>query len=108
MEKYKIGLELMILGMGTVVITLYLLSLLLRVNNKLLNRGSSAGKDSEGRLQEKNESHQIGKPLTGRIDSRKKAVISAAVYQMLAGGNYKIISIKKSNQVWKEGRDEEV
>ena len=106
MNNYVLGLELLIIGMGTVFLSLYLLSVFLYFSGKLFGPESKnkktakkAAETSKSALEQKetqiDESEQ-------KFSSKKAAAVTAAVYEMLNDQkNYRIISIQKSNQNWK-------
>lgn len=92
MGKYMIGLQLLIIGLGTVLLSLFLLSIFLRISGKYINT-SEKKKEKKKEIKEEYEDENKGK---------KMAAVAAAVYQYLdSDKNYKIISIKKSDNSWK-------
>lgn len=105
MNNYILGLELLLIGMGTVFLSLYLLSVFLHFSGKFF------GPESSKKTQTKNSTKKAEKLEVAQetlaepetvISSKKAAAVSAAIYEMLNGKkNYKIISIQKSNQNWK-------
>ncbi|MFP4372058.1 MAG: OadG family transporter subunit [Halanaerobium sp.] len=106
MNNYVLGLELLIIGMGTVFLSLYLLSVFLYFSGKLFGpesenkkKAKKAAETSKAELEKKD--NQIDKLEQG-FSSKKAAAVTAAVYEMLNDQkNYRIISIQKSNQNWK-------
>ena len=92
MENMQIGLEVMVIGMGCVLVTLYLLSLVIQLigyffgtgqnNEQVISRDLSKQRMSSGQQE---------------IDPLDVAVIAAAIYQEFSPQEYKIISIKSSN-----------
>ncbi len=98
MGKYLIGFQLMVVGMGTVLITLYVLSLFIRFNSKIFNRKVSgkSGRDKNN--------FAANKEIDAGISPKKVAAISAAVYKCLGENesNYRIISIKRNKINWKK------
>jgi sodium pump decarboxylase gamma subunit len=104
MNNYVLGLELLIIGMGTVFLSLYLLSVFLHFSGKLFGPDSKDKKKKEVKTKkvdivEKNKEQEIEKE---GVSPKKVAAVTAAVYEMLNDQkNYRIISIQKSNQNWK-------
>jgi len=106
MNKYVYGFQLMIIGMGTVFISLYLLSAFMYLLGKLFG---------DKKVPKKNDKEKNSSADTGKIDEvetddeesnisrkRKIAAATAAVYQLLdENKRYRIISIKKANSSWK-------
>ena len=104
MGKYMIGLQLLIIGLGTVLLSLFLLSIFLRISGKYINTSEKKKEkkkeitkaesgSAQTKIEENNKDENKGK---------KMAAISAAVYQYLdSDKNYRIISIKKRNNNWK-------
>ena len=105
MNNYVLGLELLIIGMGTVFLSLYLLSVFLYFSGKLFGpesekkkRQKTAEVSTAVPKKEEAEIEETGK----RISAKKVAAVTAAVYESLNDQkNYRIISIQKSNQNWK-------
>jgi len=97
MGKYLIGFQLMVVGMGTVLITLYVLSLFIRLNSKIFNREVSGKNDKE------KNNFTANKEIDAGISPEKVVAISAAVYKCLGENesNYRIISIKRNKLNWK-------
>jgi len=95
-ENFAFGLELLIIGLGTVFLSLYLLSVFLYFSGKILGPKEMRKKVP---IEEKKESKE---PELDGLSRKKAAAITAAVYAMLSDKkSYKIISIKKRNQNWK-------
>jgi len=104
MGKYMIGLQLLIIGLGTVLLSLLLLSIFLRISGKYINTSEKKKEkkkeitkaesgSAQTKIEENNKDENKGK---------KMAAISAAVYQYLdSDKNYRIISIKKRDKSWK-------
>ena len=105
MNNYVLGLELLVIGMGTVFLSLYLLSVFLHFSGKLFGPESEKKKSKKtaevsNAVAEKKET-QIDKSEK-KFSSKKAAAVTAAVYESLNNQkNYRIISIQKSNQNWK-------
>jgi len=103
MNNYVLGLELLTIGMGTVFLSLYLLSVFLHFSGKLFGPESkSKKKDDLSRTKKKKD---IAEKEEKTADSEqgmpyeKVAIVTAAVYESLNDKkNYKIISIQKRNQ----------
>jgi len=107
MGKYMIGVQLLIIGLGTVLLSLFLLSIFLRISGKYINESekkkekkkkitTAESGSAEATLEESYENDNKDK-------GKKMAAISAAVYQFLdKEKDYKIISIKKSDKSWKK------
>ncbi|ADQ15486.1 OadG family protein [Halanaerobium hydrogeniformans] len=96
MENFAFGLELLIIGLGTVFLSLYLLSVFLYFSGKILGPKEMRKKVPLKEQRENNE------PELDGLRRKKAAAITAAVYQMLSDKkSYRIISIKKRNQNWK-------
>ena len=105
MNNYVLGLELLVIGMGTVFLSLYLLSVFLHFSGKLFGPESEKKKSKKTAKVTKavveKEEAQIDETKEG-ISPKKVAAVTAAVYEMLNDRkNYRIISIQKSNQNWK-------
>lgn len=107
MGKYMIGTQLLVIGMGTVLLSLVLLSIFLRLTGNLF--GPKKEKKATNKSTEKNKAKSI-KETTASKESeesnkrhaKKMAAISAAVYQFLdSDKNYRIISIRKNDKSWK-------
>jgi sodium pump decarboxylase gamma subunit len=104
MENMMLGVELLIIGMGTVILSLYLLSVFLFFSGKLF--GPEAGKkkkkeEIENKTAEKKESVSSKKAEVKGLDKKKIAAISAALYEMMGSKkNLRIISIRKNNNNW--------
>jgi len=105
MNNYVLGLELLIIGMGTVFLSLYLLSVFLYFSGKLFGPENKKKKQTEVKTEkveiaEKNRETEA-EMQTG-VSAKKVAAVSAAVYELLNDQKkYRIISIQKSNQNWK-------
>ncbi len=100
MENMVLGVELLIIGMGTVVLSLYLLSVFLHFSGKLF--GPKYEKDKTKVNKQKQKSIEKHPDKVQAVNTKKIAAISAAVFEMLSDKkNYRIISIKKSNDNWK-------
>lgn len=108
MNNYLIGLELLVIGMGTVFLSLYLLSLFLYFSGKVF--ASTAKDKKESRVINKKDfrTEEGAKKLaekSSKISPKKAAAVSAAIYECLDNSkSYKIISIKKNNKNWKNRR----
>jgi len=106
MNNYVLGLELLIIGMGTVFLSLYLLSVFLHFSGKLFgpeNKDKKKSKKAAG-IPEAAAEKEIKKTdqVEKGISSKKIAAVTAAIYKSLNDQkNYRIISIQKSNQNWK-------
>ncbi|CCU80222.1 hypothetical protein HSACCH_01942 [Halanaerobium saccharolyticum subsp. saccharolyticum DSM 6643] len=106
MNNYVLGLELLVIGMGTVFLSLYLLSVFLHFSGKLFGPDSEDKKKNKKAVEisktaAENEAEQLIESEQG-ISTKKAAAITAAVYEMLSDHkSYRIISIQKSNQNWK-------
>jgi len=102
MNNYVLGLELLIIGMGTVFLSLYLLSVFLHFSGKLFGPDSKkkkVNKTEKTDIVPKNQKEEIEE---AGISPKKIAAVTAAVYESLNDQkNYRIISIQKSNQNWK-------
>ena len=112
MGKYMIGLQLLIIGMGTVLISLVLLSLFLKLTGSFFGpkkekkSRASANSNNISSQSKSNDKKEVDIDDNGgdnmRAHKKKMAAISAAVYQFLdQDKNYRIISIKKSDSNWK-------
>jgi len=105
MNKYVYGFQLTIIGMGTVFISLYLLSAFMYLLGKLFGdkkvpkkNSSSIDNSAEAEIDES----EIDVGENGLSRKRKIAAATAAVYQLLdENKRYRIISIKKANSSWK-------
>ena len=105
MNKYVYGFQLTIIGMGTVFISLYLLSAFMYLLGKLFGdkkvpkkNNSSIDNSAEAEIDES----EIDVGENGLSRKRKIAAATAAVYQLLdENKRYRIISIKKANSSWK-------
>lgn len=105
MNNYVLGLELLIIGMGTVFLSLYLLSIFLHFSGKLFGPESKKKKSKKSaeisKAVKEQKEVEIDESNQG-ITRKKAAAVTAAVYEMLNDENkYRIISIQKSNQNWK-------
>ena len=106
MNNYVLGLELLVIGMGTVFLSLYLLSVFLHFSGKLFGPDSEDKKKNKKAVEiSKNAAENEAEQLIESeqmISTKKAAAITAAVYEMLNDHkSYRIISIQKSNQNWK-------
>jgi sodium pump decarboxylase gamma subunit len=109
MNNYVLGLELLIIGMGTVFLSLYLLSVFLYFSGKLFGPESKAKKKSKNQAEQKreiskaeNKAAEAENTAVEGIAPQKIAAVTAAIYESLNDQkNYRIISIQKSNQNWK-------
>lgn len=106
MNNYVLGLELLIIGMGTVFLSLYLLSVFLHFSGKILGPETKDKKKSQKQLVKKEISKVEKEAETAAaeegISPQKIAAVTAAIYESLNDQkNYRIISIQKSNQNWK-------
>ena len=104
MNNFVLGLELLIIGMGTVFLSLYLLSVFLYFSGKLFGPDSENKKKKEVKTEKVDivEKSQEKKVEGQGISPKKVAAITAAIYEKLNDQkNYRIISIQKSNQNWK-------
>jgi sodium pump decarboxylase gamma subunit len=106
MNNYVLGLELLIIGMGTVFLSLYLLSVFLHFSGKLLGPESENKKKAKKTAETgKIEADKREVNLTEteqKVSAKKAAAVTAAIYEVLNNQkNYRIISIQKSNQNWK-------
>lgn len=105
MGKYMIGLQLLIIGLGTVLLSLFLLSIFLRISGKYIN-GNKKKAEKKEKTKAENDSAQVKMEKDHKKEKqdkgKKMAAISAAVYQFLDNDKeYKIISIKKRDNSWK-------
>ncbi|MFW6000767.1 MAG: OadG family protein [Halanaerobium sp.] len=116
MEDMIFGVELLIIGMGTVVLSLYLLSVFLHFSGKFFgpkyisNKNGLIIKTEDNMKQnniqkikktEKQSEATNQSENTKAVNPKKMAAISAAVYEMLSDKkNFKIISIRRNNN-WK-------
>ena len=109
MNNYVLGLELLIIGMGTVFLSLYLLSVFLHFSGRLFGPDSKDKKKNKiqtGNKKEVTKTKAANKAETAAaeegISPQKIAAVTAAIYESLNDQkNYRIISIQKSNQNWK-------
>src|SRR6056297_1704373 len=100
MNKYVYGFQLMIIGMGTVFISLYLLSAFMYLLGKLFGDKKVPKKNSSSIDNSAEAEIDVGE--NGLSRKRKIAAATAAVYQLLdENKRYRIISIKKANSSWK-------
>lgn len=116
MNNYFIGLELMIIGMGTVFISLYLLSVFLKFSGSFLGV-ESVSKNQGGKKVEIQKIAAKKEIKTNdaeqRISPKKKAAVTSAIYKILNEENededkekkvkkeFKIISIQRNKINWK-------
>jgi Na+-transporting methylmalonyl-CoA/oxaloacetate decarboxylase gamma subunit len=102
MNNYVLSLELLIIGMGTVFLSLYLLSVFLHFSGKLFGPDSKKKKVNRTEkvdIVSKNQEEEIAEE---GISPQKIAAVTAAIYESLNDQkNYRIISIEKNNQNWK-------
>ncbi|MGM0411621.1 MAG: OadG family transporter subunit [Bacillota bacterium] len=107
MGDFTIGLQLLLIGFGSVIVSLLLLSLFLQASGKFLGperkkkskKTDDFSNQSDERISEENL-NEIEEEKTS--NGKKIAAISAAVYQYLdSDKNYKIISIRKADNSWK-------
>jgi sodium pump decarboxylase gamma subunit len=92
MNNYRLGFELLVIGMGTVFISLYLLSVFLYFSGKFF--GTEAKKKTANPGPEKqqlNSSRLAEKP---QISRQKVAAITAAVAEIQGEKEFKVISIR--------------
>jgi len=107
MNNYVLGLELLIIGMGTVFLSLYLLSVFLHFSGRLFGPESKDKKKSKKQIEKKKEITKVEKEAETAaaaegVSPQKIAAVTAAIYESLNDQkNYRIISIQKSNQNWK-------
>jgi len=106
MNNYVLGLELLVIGMGTVFLSLYLLSVFLHFSGKLFGPDSKDKKKNKKTVENSKSAAENKAVLFDEsekgISPKKVAAVTAAVYEMLNDQkNYKIISIQKSNKNWK-------
>jgi sodium pump decarboxylase gamma subunit len=105
MENMVLGVELLVIGMGTVVLSLYLLSVFLHFSGKFFGPKHTKDKTKDTiqkDIKQKQKSIEKKSGNVQAVNARKIAAISAAVFEMLTDEkNYRIISIKKSNDNWK-------
>lgn len=104
MGKYMIGLQLLIIGLGTVLLSLFLLSIFLRISGKYINESEKKKEKKKEITTAESGSAQakIEESYEGEDKGKKMAAIAAAVYQFLDNDkDYRIISIKKSDNTWK-------
>lgn len=108
MEKYIVGLQLMIVGMGTVLLALFLLSIVMNISKRLLAPDKSEPDTDRSSEKEENELpvKTEFKREKGAISPRQVAAVSAVInhLQQEQGSNdYRIISITR-NRLEREGR----
>ena len=108
MNNYVLGLELLVIGMGTVFLSLYLLSVFLYFSGKLFGPDSKAEnknkvKNNKADIVKKNRKEEVEEEMEAeKLSSKKVAAVTAAVYQKLNDRkNYRIISIQKRKKNWK-------
>ncbi len=108
MGKYMVGTQLLVIGMGTVLLSLVLLSIFLRVTGNLFGPKKEKKATNKGAKTNKAKSTKetIVKSQESKVSNKnhakKMAAISAAVYQFLdSDKNYRIISIRKNDKNWK-------
>lgn len=105
MNNYVYGLQLTIIGMGTVFISLYLLSVFMYLLGKFF--GDKKVPQKNDKTKNSSAAAEIDEVETedaenGLYEKRKIAAVTAAVYQLLdENKSYRIISIKKANSSWK-------
>lgn len=109
MNNYVLGLELLVIGMGTVFLSLYLLSVFLHFSGKFFGPESKTNKkiiktsklEKERLSKEKSEAQLSDSDQS--ISNKKIAAVTAAIYKMMNNQKkYRVISIQKSNQNWKK------
>ena len=98
MNNYVLGLELLIIGMGTVFLSLYLLSVFLFISGKLFGPESNVKKKADvSTASVKKE--PVKKLSTQGFSTKMIAAVTAVIYENLDDQkNYKIISVQKRNQ----------
>jgi len=97
MNNYVLGLELLIIGMGTVFLSLYLLSVFLYFSGKLFGPESESKKKSKKTANVSEKKAAVDQSDQG-ISSKKIAAVTAAIYESLNDNkNYNVISIQKRN-----------
>jgi len=105
MENMFLGVELLIIGMGTVILSLYLLSVFLFFSGKFFGPEANKKKKIEKEDNKKNMTYQNRNNTnskTKNLDKKKIAAMSAAIYEMIgANKDLRIISIRKNNFNWK-------
>ena len=107
MDKYMLGLQLLVIGMGTVILSLFLLSLFLRFSGQYLGADSNKQETKKTGTRNMDQGQSEGIDIkdeksNGEIDRRKAAAITAAVYEYLDDSKeYRVISIKKDTNNWK-------
>lgn len=104
MGDFTIGLQLLLIGFGSVILSLILLSLFLQLSGKFL--GPESKKKAKNTDNFSNQSDEriseIEEENSSSSNGKKIAAISAAVYQYLDNDkDYKIISIRKADSSWK-------
>jgi len=105
MGNFTIGLQLLLIGFGSVIVSLILLSLFLQLSGKFLGPESKK-KDKKienaSNQSEISNSEKLNEVEENSSNGKKIAAISAAVYQYLdSDKDYKIISIRKADSSWK-------
>ncbi len=101
MSKYLIGIQLLVVGMGTVLLTLYLLSLFIRLTGRFFGPKERDVKPVITENKGMDKDINFKNKETG-LDQTKVAAITAALYQTLDQREYRIISIKRQeNSNWK-------
>jgi len=105
MDNYVLGLELMIIGMGTVFLSLYLLSVFLHFSGKFLapvNKNKIKKTDKISKSSTKKKVDIADTDQEQSFSSKKIAAVTSAIYESLNDQKtYRIISIQKSKQNWK-------
>ena len=104
MGKYMIGLQLLIIGLGTVLLSLFLLSIFLRISGKYINTSEKKKEKKKEitKAESGSDKPKVEEEYEDKNKGKKMAAISAAVYQYLDNDkNYRIISIKKRDKSWK-------
>lgn len=106
MGDFTIGLQLLLIGFGSVIVSLILLSFFLQASGKFL--GPESKKKDKKVENASNQSEVSNSEKLNEVEEdnssngKKIAAISAAVYQYLdSDKDYKIISIRKADSSWK-------
>ncbi len=92
-ERFEIGWQLLVLGMGTVFIMLYLLSVVVKYMGKYFTKNN--------KQQAVTPEKKVIKKVKNNND--KIAAVMAAIQVVMGGTDYQVISIKpKGNSTWKQ------